>query len=49
MVLTAIDSHIGILYKAEQAYHRNGDTVMVKELLAEIKKFENLKQEIKNL
>jgi hypothetical protein len=49
MLLTAIDSHIGILYRSEQDYHRNGDTEMVKEMLAEIRKYENLKQDIKGL
>ena len=49
MVLTAIDSHIGVLYKHEEAYHRNGDTDMVKEIMSEIRKYENLKQNIKNL
>ena len=49
MMMTAIDSHIGVLYKSEQDYHRNGDMEMVKELLAEIRKYENLKQDINNL
>ena len=49
MMLTAIDSHIGVLYRCEQDYHRNGDTEMVKEMLDEIRKYENLKQNINNL
>lgn len=49
MMLTAIDSHIGMLYRIEQDYHRNGDTEMVKEMLDEIRKYENLKQDINNL
>ena len=49
LMLTAIDSHIGMLYRIEQDYHRNGDTEMVKEMLAEIRKYENLKQDINNL
>ena len=49
MMLTAIDSHIGMLYRCEQDYHRNGDTEMVKEMLDEIRKYENLKQDINSL
>lgn len=46
LVLRAIESHIDKLYNSEQAYHRNGDTTMVKEILAEIRKYENLKKEL---
>jgi hypothetical protein len=46
LVLVAIDSHIDKLYQSEQAYHKNGDTIMVKEMLDEIRKFENLKKEL---
>ena len=46
LVLRAIESHIGKLYQSEQAYHKNGDTIMVQEMMAEIRKFENLKKEL---
>lgn len=46
LVMRAIESHIGKLYQSEQAYHKNGDTTMVKEMMAEIRKFENLKKEL---
>lgn len=49
MVLIAIDSHIGVLYGAMEAYRRNGDAENVKEVMSEIRKYENLKQNIKNL
>ena len=46
MLGVAIDSHVRMLLNEEEAYKRNGNTEAVKDCLAEIRKFKELKEKL---
>lgn len=46
MLGVAIDSHVRMLLNEEEAYKRNGNTEAVKDCLAEIRKFNELKEKL---
>ena len=46
MLKRAIDTHISLLYRDEDAYAKNGNQEAAKDCLAEIKKYRSLKQKL---
>lgn len=46
MLGVAIDSHVRMLLNEEETYKRNGNTEAVKDCLAEIRKFKELKEKL---
>jgi len=48
MLGVAIDSHVNLLLKDEDAYKRNGNTEAVKECLAEVRRFKELKEKLES-
>lgn len=46
MLKRAIDTHIRALYRSEDAYAKNGNQEAAKDCLAEIKKYQSLKQKL---
>lgn len=47
MLGVAIDTHVNMLLNEEEAYKRNGNTEAVKECLAEVRRFKELKEKLK--
>ena len=48
MLGVAIDTHVKMLLNEEEAYKRNGNTEAVKECLAEVKRFKELKEKLES-
>lgn len=46
MLKRAIETHINALYRSEDAYAKNGNQETVEACLAEIKKYQSLKQKL---
>jgi len=49
MLESAIQTHQSSLYRDAEAYKRQNNTEAVKDCLAEIKKFEDLKKSLKSI